>query len=239
MVLCLHYAARFEAWRLWCILQRNPSATRASAKLSYWPSSAPPLFHVISRTATLLTLFLFSVPPGSGSGLLDILDGAGNHVLSAAVRFPEINGVSAIVAEILRPGRHPPSLVGRNLPLHYACESASLEAVRSWSSCWRILLASPSVVAALPAARGCHTACRCGCGAALAGSGLGAAVNSRQPEGLEPDASFGVSSRLVGPIISRTCYDANKSWIKAQTNDGMVPLHGAGATCSYSILQPI
>jgi hypothetical protein len=51
-------------------------------------NSAPPLFHVFSRIATLANT-LFSVPPGSGSGLLDILDGAGNHVLSAAVRFPE------------------------------------------------------------------------------------------------------------------------------------------------------
>jgi hypothetical protein len=50
-------------------------------------NSAPPLFHVFSRIATLLTL-CFQVPPGSGSGLLDILDGAGNHVLKCCCPFP-------------------------------------------------------------------------------------------------------------------------------------------------------
>jgi hypothetical protein len=150
--------------REWCsalrcaILERGgsgylpaESATRASAELSYWPSSAPPLFHVFSRTATANTLPVsasWEADPGSSTSWTALE----TMCCSAAVRFPEINGVSAIVAEILRRSPEAASAVAvlarMQLPLHYACESASLQACRSWSSCCkRILLASPSVIA--------------------------------------------------------------------------------------------
>jgi hypothetical protein len=171
----LHYAARCSSVAALGIFRRV-SATRASAELSYWPSSAPPLFHVFSRIATANTLL--SVPPGSGSGLLDILDGAGNHVLQCCCPFPrdQWRFISWLNLETQPEAASTVAVLARmRLPLHYACESASLQTRRSWSSCCkRILLASPSIIAITAPLEVCHTVRRCGCRAALAGSGLGA-----------------------------------------------------------------
>jgi hypothetical protein len=77
-----------------CILQQNHPCRQASVAPGYG-QQAPPLFHVILRTATsALTSSCFELLLGSGSGLLDILDGLESiNALNAAVRFPEINGV--------------------------------------------------------------------------------------------------------------------------------------------------
>jgi hypothetical protein len=131
----LHYAARYSesVGALEHIIQQNPSATRASANPidegRY--TLSPPLFHVLERpTTSSNTLSIFNCLLEADPGSIGIPDSDGDRVLNSSARCPELNGISAVIEEILR-GKPDAAIAGSGGCLH-ACCSSSPQSLRLW-----------------------------------------------------------------------------------------------------------